>query len=401
MVILLHFSYLIMQAHRQSAFQASCGAVHVPIPFLLSLLPLRPEECIPGHVQEFISGNDRVQVAQQGEVFWFDDPALGEPGQGTPDNHYRRCALQRDSRHALAYLREAQPAADMPPRDHVAPTLARHIHIAHASQPIARLRPTTEYPHHLPELHCPLTEQGRSVVVGAVFAPRLARPLQYTLCETDPQRVAVLQRCTPLHSDEVGGGPDVVVVSAEKCCQLLQNVRVPTREDYTGVVPPRCHFTRDGRAGYSRPGDLLPQIRRHPLGQHLGQDAQVTVLDGLHTLCDGEDHHARLQERGQLFARPAHSEGVDPAQSDLGSLESFSGLLELVGADRLGDLALEAGMHAGLFYALDDVAIKVGAYQPYLVAIICQLEAKCRAHDARSQNAYNCHCSPSQKSTVQ
>src|SRR5579864_6398754 len=113
---------------------------------LLSLLRLCPEERIPGHVQEFIFGNDRMQVAQQGEVFGFDDPAPGELGQGTPDNHYRCRALQRVSWHSLAYLREAQPTADLPPRDHVAPTLARHVHIAHTGQPISRLGPTTEYP---------------------------------------------------------------------------------------------------------------------------------------------------------------------------------------------------------------------------------------------------------------
>src|SRR2546421_9652099 len=110
-----------------------------------SLLRLRPEERIPGHVQEFIFGNDRVQMAQQGEVLGFDDPAPGELWQGTPDNHYRRRALQRDSRHSLAYLREAQPTAHQSPRDHVAPTLARHVHIAHAGQPIGRLGPTAEY----------------------------------------------------------------------------------------------------------------------------------------------------------------------------------------------------------------------------------------------------------------
>src|SRR6266849_4187724 len=63
---------------------------------------LRAEERIPGHVQRLIFGNDRVQVAQQGEVFGFDDPA------------------------------------------HVAPTLARHVHIAHAGQPSGCLGPTAE-----------------------------------------------------------------------------------------------------------------------------------------------------------------------------------------------------------------------------------------------------------------
>ncbi|HEX6556263.1 MAG TPA: hypothetical protein VF026_26130 [Ktedonobacteraceae bacterium] len=190
----------------------------------------------------------------------------------------------------------------------------------------------------------------------------------------------------------------MVVVRAEKCCQLPQNVRVPAREDHTGVMPPCGHLACDGRAAYGRPGDLLPQVRGHPFGQHLGQDAQIAVLGRLHPLCNGEHHHARLQERGQLLARPAHPEGVDPAQSDLGALESLSGLLELICADRLGDLAIEAGMHAGLLYAVDDVAVEVSTHQPYVVAVVSQREAECRGHDARPQNAYSRHCFSSQKS---
>src|SRR5205814_6810380 len=132
--------------------------------------------------------------------------------------------------------------------------------------------------------------------------------------------------------------------------------------------------------------------------QHLGQDAQIAVLGGLHPLCDGEHHHARLQERGQLLARPAHPEGVDPAQSDLDALESLPGLLELIRADRLGDLAIEAGMHTGLLYAADNVTVEVGAHQPYVVAVVGQWEAECRGHDARPQNAYSRHCFSSQMS---
>src|SRR5260370_16720271 len=84
---------------------------------------LRAEERIPGHVQRLIFGNDRVQVAQQGEVFGLDDPARGELEQGAPDDHDRCRALQRDPGHALAYLREGQPGTHHPPPPHVAPTL--------------------------------------------------------------------------------------------------------------------------------------------------------------------------------------------------------------------------------------------------------------------------------------
>jgi len=50
-------------------------AAHVPTPFLLPLLCLRPEERIPRHIQDFIFGNDLVQVTQQGEAFGFNDSA--------------------------------------------------------------------------------------------------------------------------------------------------------------------------------------------------------------------------------------------------------------------------------------------------------------------------------------
>src|SRR6266566_3822494 len=57
-------------------------------------------------------------------------------------------------------------------------------------------------------------------------------------------------------------------------------------------------------------------------------------------------------------------------------------------------------MHAGLLYALDDVAIEVSTHQSYLVAVVGQREAECRTHYSRPQNAYSRHGSPSQKGCV-
>src|SRR5947209_16653992 len=93
-----------------------------------------------------------------------------------------------------------------------------------------------------------------------------------------------------------------------------------------------------------------------------------------------------------------HPEGVDPTQSDLSTLESLLSLLELVCADCLGNLATEAGMHASLLYAVNDIAVEVSTHQPYLVAVVGQREAECRTHYARPQNAYSRHCFPFQKS---
>ena len=89
---------------------------------------------------------------------------------------------------------------------------------------------------------------------------------------------------------------------------------------------------------------------------------------------------------------------LTPLRATSASLESLPGLLELICADRLGDLAIEAGMHTGLLYTVDDVTVEVGAHQPYVVAVVGQREAECRGHDARPQNAYSRHCFSSQKS---
>src|SRR5690349_11032587 len=96
---------------------------------------LLAKERLPGHVQRLIFGNDCVQVAQQREVFRFDYSTLGELGQSTSDDYDRCRTLQRDSRHSLTYLREGQACTHQSSRTHVAPTLARYVHIAHAGQP--------------------------------------------------------------------------------------------------------------------------------------------------------------------------------------------------------------------------------------------------------------------------
>src|SRR5205807_2886391 len=65
---------------------------------------------------------------------------------------------------------------------------------------------------------------------------------------------------------------------------------------------------------------------------------------------------------------------------------------------RLRDVGIEPGMHSGLYYGVDDVAVEVGGHQPYVVAVVGQWETERRGHDARPQNSYSRHCFSSQKS---
>jgi|GEM_PF-6615379 hypothetical protein len=68
------------RAAQSSRQMATIEGKKCPLFTQITILRLRSEERIPRHVQYLIFGNDRVQVAQQGEVFGFDDSALGELG---------------------------------------------------------------------------------------------------------------------------------------------------------------------------------------------------------------------------------------------------------------------------------------------------------------------------------
>src|SRR5215216_1632776 len=97
-------------------------------------------------------------------------------------------------------------------------------------------------------------------------------------------------------------------------------------------------------------------------------------------------------------AGPAHPERVDPAQDDIRPIERLLGLLELEGSGRLGDLEVEARMHARLLDALDDLTVEVRADQAYLVAVVRERKGEGRGHYARAKNANGRHAFPERRS---
>jgi energy-coupling factor transporter ATP-binding protein EcfA2 len=136
-----------------------------------------------------------------------------------------------------------------------------------------------------------------------------------------------------------------------------------------------------------------PGFLPHLTGEHLGEDAQVAALRGLHPLGDGEDVHARLEQRRELAAGPAHPERVDPAHDDIGPIERLLGLLELEGSGRPGDLEVEARMHPRLLDAVDDFTVEVRADQAHLVAVVRERKSEGRGHYARAKNTNGRHAS--------
>src|SRR5215216_6468744 len=92
-------------------------------------------------------------------------------------------------------------------------------------------------------------------------------------------------------------------------------------------------------------------------------------------------------------AGPAHPERVDPAQDDIRPIERLLGLLELEGSGRLGDLEVEARMHARLLDALDDLTVEVRADQAYLVAVVRKRKGEGRGHYSGAKNANGRHAS--------
>src|SRR5918995_79235 len=95
-----------------------------------------------------------------------------------------------------------------------------------------------------------------------------------------------------------------------------------------------------------------------------------------------------------MFAGPAHPERVDAAHDDIGPIARLLGLFELEGSGRLGDLEVEARMHAPLLDAVDDLTVEVGADQAHLVAVVRERKSEGRRHYARAKNANGRHTSP-------
>jgi hypothetical protein len=107
--------------------------------------------------------------------------------------------------------------------------------------------------------------------------------------------------------------------------------------------------------------------------------------------------HTRLEQRRELPAGPAHTERVDPAHDDVSPIERLLGLLELEGLGRLGDLEVEARMHASLLDAVDDLTVEVRADQTYLVAVVRERKSEGCRHYAGAKNANGPHASPERR----
>src|ERR671920_2101094 len=96
-------------------------------------------------------------------------------------------------------------------------------------------------------------------------------------------------------------------------------------------------------------------------------------------------------------AGPPHPERVDTAHDDIGPIERLLGLLELEGYGCLGDLEVEARMHARLLDAVDDLTVEVGADQAHLVAVVRERKSEGCRHYARAKNANGRHASPERR----
>ena len=101
--------------------------------------------------------------------------------------------------------------------------------------------------------------------------------------------------------------------------------------EHDARVVPHGHLARDRRADDGRPGHLRAHLLGYLFGEHVGQNAQIAGVVGLHPLGDGDHVLAGHEQARELLARPSYAEGVDPAEHDLRAVEGLRGLLELVG----------------------------------------------------------------------
>ena len=84
----------------------------------------------------------------------------------------------------------------------------------------------------------------------------------------------------------------------------------------------------------------------------------------------------------ELPTGPAHTERVDPAHNDIGTIERLLGPFELEGLGRPGDLEVEARMHSCFLDAVDDLTVEVRADQAHLVAVVRERKGEGRGHYA-------------------
>lgn len=151
------------------------------------------------------------------------------------------------------------------------------------------------------------------------------------------------------------------------------------------------HLARDG--GPRDRGDAHPgaQLLGEAGGECPGQDGEVAVIIGLHTLGEGDHVHSRAQQGGQLLACPLNPERVDPAHHELDPLEGPRRVLQLVGGHPLGHLQTQVRVDARFLDGCDDLPVEVGADETHLVAVVGQGGGQGGGHDSRAKHGDDCH----------
>jgi hypothetical protein len=182
----------------------------------------------------------------------------------------------------------------------------------------------------------------------------------------------------------------VVEVRLELGLPHLGDLAVLARE-HDRRVAVHGDLAGDRRAGDRAPGALVADVLGHLVRQGLRQDREVAVVVGLDALGERDDVHARLEQVGELLARPVDAEAVHTAHHVFGALERLLGLFELVSGHALGNLQLQVRVDARRLDGVDDLAVEERADEANLAAVVRPRSCQGGGHDAGAQDDQGAH----------
>ena len=177
--------------------------------------------------------------------------------------------------------------------------------------------------HHF--LHA-LTEESclRIIVHGADLAVALFREADR---ERYAERIRIFHSDCTLHTDNIGGETDVVVISRQERLDLFQRLHIFAAECDMAVIMV-CQLIAG--AGTANRIEINVLACRLALLEDRGIRNQRAVLEVYHALGNCQKRNFLGQDRKDLITEPVESEAADAAQNQVCSFQSFLQLLDLI-----------------------------------------------------------------------
>jgi len=152
---------------------------------------------------------------------------------------------------------------------------------------------------------------------------------------------------------------------------------------------------RDKLVAGARSADCVKTALKSFFCQHVPPHERIAhkfAVLGIHKPF-GDGKHGRFfgNRRQDFFAEPIHAEAGNAADDEVGTLKRLLHFLDLVVLYAFGKVLGKLGVTSGFTADVDDFAVKMSAYKPYLMAVFPCGKRKRRAHHSRTYNCNDAH----------